>query len=309
MRSEPSIEARLRELHAPRIEPSPAPDQPDQPDQRASADAREAEALAAWSQRYATPAREPDPGEHGLLGVFGMLARHRLAVALAVMLVAIVGACVLPTSYEVPLGTSVEIRMLGGELSSAQSIAKYVQARSNASEVDVLMREIAVDGSGSQFVMMIRLWDHELALGEIEHELREQFPELEHAKIIETPLEGEIETIWARRLANRAFSLSLREVDVEQARAQLLLELQARGFEEDEIVVKVRDRASGEREVEVQIERRGFQGDADGDSALMDPLGPGFHWVMDPSSPEHVVLPAPPHGAAVRVDVRGDEPE
>jgi hypothetical protein len=206
--------------------------------------------------------------------MFGMLARHRLAVALSVMLMAIVGACVLPTSYDIPLGTSVEIRVLAGELSSAQEIAKYVQDRSNAAEVDVLMREVD-GGDGPQFVMMIRLWDHELALGEIGPELREQFPELEGAEIIETPLEGEIETIWARRLANRAFSLSLREADVEQARAQLILELQSRGFEADEIVVEVRDLEDGHREVEVQIERRDVQG-----------------------SPEHAELLAPPPGAA-----------
>ncbi|KIG14856.1 hypothetical protein DB30_06310 [Enhygromyxa salina] len=263
------IEARLRELHAPRIEPSPAHGE--------AADAREAEALAAWSQRYANA--RPDAGQRAasgrgasLLGVLGVFGRHRLAVALAAMLMAIVGACVLPTSYEIPLGISVEIRVAAGELDSAQEIANYVQARSNAAEVDVLMREVVGAGSGPQFVMMIRLWDHELALGEIELELREQFPELEGAEIIETPLEGEIETIWARRLANRAFSLSLREVDVEQARAQLLLELQAQGFEDDEVVVEVRDREDGQREVEVQIERRGFQADGhEHDPPVMDP--------------------------------------
>jgi hypothetical protein len=311
--SEPSIEVLLRELHAPRVEP---------PTQHDIADVGELEALAAWSQRYAKPP-EPDRVADGsmgagLLGLLSMLGRHRLAVALAAMLMAVVGACVLPTSYEIPLGTSIEIHIVDGELASAQEIARYVHERSDAAEVDVLMRELVHDGGTPQIVMLIRLWDHELPLGEIIPELREQFPELENAEITETALEGEIDTIWARRLAHRAFSLSLREVDVEQARHQLVLELQSRGFEDDEIVVKVRDRADGHREIEVQVERRDIDGQHEhGTDAATDPfdlhgLGPGFQWVMDPDRPEHVELPAPAAGSAagsaIQVHVQpGDE--
>lgn len=285
MRSKSSIEASLRELHAPRVEPSADQD---------IASARESEAIAAWSQRYAKPSdlgvdSGADRGAgSGLWGLLSVLGRHRLAVAFAVMLMAVVGACVLPTSYEIPLGTSIEIHVVEGELASAQEIANYVHERSDAAEVDVLMREVVHTGATPQIVMLIRLWDHELPLGEIIPALREQFPELEHAEITETALEGEIDTIWARRLAHRAFSLSLREVDVEQARDQLVLELQSRGFEDDEIVVEVRDRADGHREIEVQVERRGSQ--IDGADTAADSLElPGFGL-------EHLELLAPPPG-------------
>lgn len=246
MRTESSIERELRELHAPRVEPpSPSPGHEDA-------------VVAAWARRHAdraVPDRTPTRA-------LGLLAPYRIAVAVAGTLLAVVGACVLPTSYEIPLGLSLEIR---GDRLPVQELSQYVEARSGATGVEVLMRELVRDGAPPQMQLSIRLWDQNLALGELEPELRERFPALANAEIRETPLEGEIETIWARRLAHRAFELSLRDADVEQARRALLIELQSRGHEDDEVVVIVGDRHEGPREIrqireireiQVQIERR-----------------------------------------------------
>lgn len=309
MPSKLSTKRLLRELHAPRVVPP-------------SASARaEAEAVSAWAARHGQKPGAPreGAGQTGGVGLLGLLVGHRVGLAFGALLMAIVGACVLPTSYDIPLGLSVEIRAAQGERLPAQEIARYVRERSDASEVDVLVREQLHEGDGGghpQTLMQIRLWDQGLALGELEPELRERFPALADAEIIETALEGEIETIWARRLAHRAFRVSLREADLEQAREHLLLELHSRGFEDDEVVVKVRDHDDGHREIEVQIERRSFD---DGEHAEppggldldRDGIGPGFQWVLDPDAPEQVELRGrpPPGGGAVRIHVQGGDDE
>lgn len=270
----------LRELHAPRVEPpSPTPE-------------REDAAISAWARRYAKPRDEE-------LRWFGLLPARKAAVAfMGALLVA--GACVLPTSYDVPLGLAVEIRAASGEKLPVQELSRYVHEISDAAEVDVLMREVVLDAGPPQMQLSIRLWDQNLALGELEPELREQFPALENAEIIETPLEGEIETIWARRLAHRAFAISLREADVEDARRALLLDLQRRGHEGDQVVVKVRDREDGHREIEVQVERHVI---GDGPPPPLDGE-PGFLWVHGQAG-SPVELEAPPAGEAVRIRVVG----
>ncbi|PRQ02118.1 hypothetical protein ENSA5_25770 [Enhygromyxa salina] len=273
MPSDPSTKELLRELHAPRVDPPPL---------RPSA---EQAAVSAWAARYAQPggagagAKETRGGGVGLLA---LLVSHRVALAFGALMVAIVGACVLPTSYDIPLGLSVEIRPADGERLPASEIARYVRERSDAAEVDVLVREQVQAGGGEpQTLMQIRLWDQGLALGEIEPELREQFPALADAEIVETALEGEIDTIWARRLAHRAFRVSLREADLEEARAQLLADLHSRGFKDEEVVVKVRDLEDGGREIEVEVEvedRSLGEGDQAGPPAELelDGIGPGF---------------------------------
>src|SRR5690606_26587710 len=139
-----------------------------------------------------------------------------IALAVAGTLLAVLGACVLPTAYDIPLGLSLEIRAASGERIPVQELSHYVEARSDATQIDIMMREVVLDAGSPQMQLSIRLWDQNLALGELEPELRERFPALANAEIIETPLEGEIETIWARRLAHRAFAVSLRDADVEQ---------------------------------------------------------------------------------------------
>lgn len=284
-----SIRRELRELHAPRFEPpSPSP-------------AQEDAVLAAWTRRHGEPAGHAARAAAPATRVLGLLAPHRIAVAIAGTLLAVVGACVLPTSYDIPLGLSLEIRAASGERLPVQELSHYVHERSDASEVDVMMRELVLDDGPPQMQLSIRLWDQNLALGELEPELREQFPALANAEIIETPLEGEIETIWARRLAHRAFAFSLRDADVEQARHALLVELQSRGHEDDQVVVLVRDRDDGRREIEVQIERHVI----DGDEALPLDDAPGFHWVRESGNAE-VELEAPPAGHPVRIHLVGD---
>jgi hypothetical protein len=286
MRTESSIERELRELHAPRVElPSSSP-------------ANEDAVVAAWARRHEST---PQPRTFGLLAA---LARHRAAVAVASTLLVVVGACVLPTSYDIPLGLSLEIRAASGDRLPVQELSRYVHERSDAAEVDVLMREIVLDGGQPQMQLSIRLWDQNLALGELEPELREQFPALANAEILETALEGEIETIWARRLAHRAFAISLRDADVEQARQALLVDLQNRGHQDDQVVVMVRDRHDGHREIEVQIERHTIG--AGHPLPIEDE--PGFRWVHDSGGAAQVELEAPPAGHAVRIHLVG-EPE
>lgn len=287
--TESSIVQQLRELHAPRVEPpSPSPD-------------GERAAVEAWLREHGASRARSDLAPP-MFGMFGRFAGHRAAVGIASALL-VVGACVLPTSYDIPLGLSLEIRAASGERLPVQELSRYVHERSDAAEVDVLMREVVIDGGTPQVELSIRLWDQNLALGELEPELREQFPALANADILETPLEGEIDTIWGRRLAHRAFAISLRDADVEEARQALLLDLQERGHEAHQVVVMVRDRDDGHREIEVQIERHAI---GDGPPPPLEDE-PGFRWVREAHGPSHPIeLEAPPAGEAVRIHVVGD---
>lgn len=263
------IESTLRAVHAPRVEP-PAEDP-----------ALEREILGAWARRYA--AGEDAGGERapgGFAALFAIFAAHRLAVGLGAALLLIVAACVMPTAYEVPLGLGVQVEAPVGEELPAREIAAFVRETSGAAEIDVIVRQVHRDGEQPQTRMMIRLWDQDLAVGELGPQLRARFPEaLAAARIDEQALEGEVETIWARRLAHRTFERGLREADVEEARAQLLARLQAQGYDEREIVVKVRDRPDGHREVELRIERH-LEGE--GEPPELGPLPEhGLEWVLE----------------------------
>jgi hypothetical protein len=240
------IDRLLRRIHAPVIE-VPAADPK-----------LERDTIARWSARHGQASRR---------GWFMRGASLRLAFAFAGLLLVIVGACVLPTSYEVPLGLSVEITS-PAELPHA-AIVEFVRERGDASEIEVFVRrheghgEPAIERSEPQTQMQIHMWDQDLAVGELEHELREAFPEeLRDATIVETPLEGELETIWGRRIAHRAFHVALREADIEQAREHLLIQLRAQGLTAEQVVVEVNDRPDGRREIRVEIER-----EADGEGA------------------------------------------
>ena len=287
-----AIEQELALIHRPRVE-VPTRERDDDPLER--------ELLAEWAARYGE-SDEPAAWRSGLhAGLWMLLATHRLAVACFALLVVLAGACALPTSYEVPLGLSVEIRARAGSL-PAEDIARYVQERAVASEVDVIVRELLLDDQLESH-MQIRLWDQNLALGEIEGELRETFPSLAAAEIEEHALEGEVETFWGRRLAHVAFDVSLREDDVEEARIDLLARLQAQGFEASEVTVNVRERDDGHREVEVRIQHDLEEGEMPDLDALD---GPGFHWVHDPSGAKAIEIPdvRAPNGRPLRIELR-----
>ena len=249
------IDRLLHDLHAPPVE-VPAADVE-----------LERDVIARWAAQHeaATPR-----------GWFVSLPK--LAGALAAGVLAIVGACVLPTSYDVPLGLSVEITTRA-ELPH-EAIAEFVREQGDAGEVDVFVRRQLGDHADEpQTQMLIRMWDQNLAVGELEHELREAFPdELRDATIRETPLEGEVETIWGRRIAHRAFHVALREADLEQARAHLLVQLRAQGVTAEQVVVEVQDRPDGRREIKVQIEHS-----QEGELSLpLDELGPEARFVLHP---------------------------
>jgi hypothetical protein len=287
------LETQLEQLHAPRVEP-PAPTQVD-----------EAAAILAWVQRHAQgevasslrhppaqspgpsrdalrhpPAQSPGPSRDASLAWFGA---HRFAVGFAALFVLVFGACVLPTSYEIPLGLRIDVHAPPGERLPVHELTAFVRERSQAAKIEVVAREVVRDGGPPTAELSILLWDQAAALGELEPQLREQFPALANADIHEHALAGELDTIWGRRLAHRALRMPPREVDVEHARAALLIQLHASGLEQDEVVVEVRDLADGHREVEVQIERElelgelpegGAEGGAEGAHA-----GPQFRWV------------------------------
>lgn len=200
-----------------------------------------------WAARHQAIARRE--------GWFARALTPRLAAAFASLLLVIVGACVLPTRYDVPLGLSVEITVPGDELPH-QAIADFVRERGEASEVEVFVRIHESRGepaSEPRTLMRIHMWDQNLAVGELEHELRDAFPdELRLATIAETPLEGEVETIWGRRIAHRAFRVALRRADLEQARAQLLAQLKAQGITGEAVSVEVRELPDGGREFKVE---------------------------------------------------------
>lgn len=259
------IERLLERIHAPTVEVPTADPELE----------RELVARVAALHREGQHGREAQPSFVGWLPRLS----PRLAVAVGATLLAIVGACVLPTSYDVPLGLSVQITT-DAELPHAE-IAEYVRERGEASEVDVFVRRSDHDGE-AETQMLIRMWDQNLAVGELEHELREVFPELDDATIVETALEGEIETVWGRRIAHRAFHLSLRQADLEQARAQLLAQLRAQGLTAEQVVVEVRDRPDGRREIKVEIDREAGDGPVPELSLPLDELGPDARWVLDP---------------------------
>jgi hypothetical protein len=231
------IDRLLRRIHAPRVEPP-------------SADPKlERDVIARWSAHWSGPQGGSPRG--------WWFSTPRLAIALAAVLLVIVGACVLPTSYDVPLGLSVEITTTA-ELPH-QAIAEFVREQGEAREIEVFVRRHASASeraSESQTQMLIHMWDQNLAVGELEQQLRDAFPEeLRDATIVETPLAGEVETIWGRRIAHRAFHVALREADLEQARTQLLAQLHAQGLTAEQVVVEVSDRPDGRREIRVEIER------------------------------------------------------
>ncbi|EDM79674.1 hypothetical protein PPSIR1_16470 [Plesiocystis pacifica SIR-1] len=304
------LDALLRELHERRpldgepLEiPQPTPE-------------LEAELLGMWSGCFED--RDPADGEGGLLalvqGLAWFAASARLALVAGVAVLAVFAACVVPTSYAVDLGLSVELTVEGehAEL-PAKAMAEFLTEASGAERVDMMVHEVRTERGGveaSSTRLAVRLWGEDLPYGVLEEELRAEFPELlADVEVIERPLEGAVETVWARRLAHRTFHLALSEADVEAAREELLVRLYAQGFDEDEVVVKVRDRPDGHREIQIGIERNDIDvegadaGRAEGNiEEELDEL----KWLIDPEQPPLPVLDGSERRFEVRKQPHGD---
>lgn len=242
----------LRRLYA-RAEPTPPPEHERE---------LEKELMQRFDRRV--PAEEP---------AWWALRLPRWAWAGAAALAIAVGACVSPSDYEVKMGDRLGI-LVDAEKRHAVDVQEIVQFVRGGYPLDRLEVEVRMErsvfrtGEGAkegQTIMRIQLdmVGEGADADEVWEDLVEEFPALTGARMEDEDLEGTVHGTFGGLLALRYLDLVIDEHGVEEAKRQILADLEARGFEGDAEIDIQDHKGDGNHERKVEIRLREEEPPAD----------------------------------------------
>jgi hypothetical protein len=219
---------------------------PDEAESRAHRDALEPALLAAFARRGRST---PPP----------RLPWLRFALAGLVFAGAGAVACQLPTEYERPLGQRIAIVLPAVRLANVdpERLAAHVEA---SHPIEGLMLRVVAEQTDDRDPGVVRIVmdvvGPEVDIEEVWDDLVQEYPALDGGRVEGEVMEGVVHGTWGGRLGNDLFDLRLDEGDIEDARARLLLDLQAQGVEgHAEITVEEEKTPDGlRRRIEVRVE-------------------------------------------------------
>lgn len=178
----------------------------------------------------------------------------RWAWAAAAVLAIAVGACVTPSDYEVKMGDRLGILIDASKRDTVdvEEIVRFVQ---QGYELDRLEAEVKMEksvfrtgegASESQEIMRIQLdmVGRGVDADVVWEDMVAEFPALAGARMEDEDLEGMVHGTFGGLLAHRYLDVVIDEQGVEEAKRQILAELEARGFK-------------GEAEVDIQADDDG----------------------------------------------------
>ncbi len=220
----------------------PAPTRPDP----AVRDALEADLMRSMSTRAADR-----PRRRWLLG--GALGAA-----------ALVGACAVPTDYELSVGHRIMLTMDASQVDfDPEALAKHLEDNFALDELRVMVavskRGPDPDAAAELRVAMDVVGRADIT--EIEASMVETFPVLSEVDIDIEALDGTVHGTLGGMLTERALGLHLDRRSVDETRARILAELAARGLD-GSATVEIEDEETPfgrRREVRVRVEAEGTQ--------------------------------------------------
>jgi len=198
----------------------------------------------------------------------------RLAVGATVAAAVTVGACQVPTEVELDMGLRVDLRVepgpnteaqletLGANLERVMSATRKPGATRHVARVDMRVMLEEREGMPPRMVVTIDMWATGLDEVTVIDTITETLPRADVTDVHR--VEGSVHTTVGDRFAHELFDVDLDAENVEEARARILADLEARGLA-DGAQVEVTDE-DGHRKVEVRV-RQGHGGPAEKSAA------------------------------------------
>lgn len=242
------------------------------PGQREHQETHEDALVAAMARRSTTasPVRGGSSEARGSGGGIGRwLGLPRFALAGALGLAVVVGACVMPAEYPVRLGYGLEItvasdRFGGVEGLDPEAIGRWLAEDAGLEHVELMVlhhRAETTEPSGTASTrdeLRLRLYvagdgvDPEALMDE----LRERFPVLADAELHDAPLSGMVHGTLGGKLSHDLLDLTIDRHGVQEAERQILEQLRSDGIDLRHATIDITHEqgADGMRRIEVRVE-------------------------------------------------------
>lgn len=188
----------------------------------------------------------------------------RLAIGGLIGTAALVGACQIPTEYELGLGhrIAIEIPYSAASEVGPDQLAQFIEDNYEVESIEVAARiELDTDPAddavpSGTMVVNLDVMGQGLHIEDVWDDLLAEYPILEGSRLENEALQAHVHGTWGGRLSHRWLDVVMDEHGVEEARRQLLLDLEARGIDTEsaEVTVTQSDEdGRHERRIEVRV--------------------------------------------------------
>lgn len=189
----------------------------------------------------------------------------RLALAGALGVAVVVGACVMPAEYPMSLGYGLELTLPAARLAELDptAIGIHFQEQDGLERVEVRVQHrreqhvgAAAATSSEEILVQVFVFGDAVDPDALASELQQRFPVLADAQLREVPISGTVHGTLGGKLSHRFLDVVLDEHGVEEAERRVLAELVAQGVAPQNATVDITEERGpdGERRIEVRVE-------------------------------------------------------
>jgi len=181
------------------------------------------------------------------------LGLRRLAVASVVFATLAIGACQVPVEMELVMGHQMRFRLPATDdiHRQVESLTGEIQAFAPVEEIEVQVHRSSED---DYMVVQLGVWGEGVDPERVFAHLRDRLPVMQEVECDAQPLAGTVRTTLGDRLGYDFFHLALDQENVESARAAVLEELAASGFDGDAHVTV--EEGDGHRRIEIRLHKQ-----------------------------------------------------
>ncbi len=197
-------------------------------------------------------ASRPAPREHSRFWGFVFGAR-RFAVASVVFAALAIGACQMPVEMNLVMGQQMRF-VLPATDDMHDQVRQITREIEEIAPVEKIEVQIQRSNTDEHMVVQLGVWGEGLDPEVVFDHLRTKLPILEEAECDAQPLQGTVRTTLGDRLGHDLFHLALDERNVEDARAAILREIEASGFDGDAQVTV--EEGGGHRRIQIKLHQQ-----------------------------------------------------
>ncbi len=191
----------------------------------------------------------------------------RLVLASAFLLLLGLGACSVPSSYDVEVGQAMAIQFSKQIEGSAPELQEMLGHMDGLPGVEGVMVNQRITPDGTR--LDIRLSGTDIDVGQVAAELSERFPLLADAEISTHPIERSVEGPFYERIAHEVFgwefSFEVTGDTPEEIELEILEQFAAEGYDGDVDVDVTMDEEAGATEIQMELRIEDGDPGSDGD--------------------------------------------
>lgn len=183
-----------------------------------------------------------------------LFGARRFAVASLVFAALAVGACQMPVEMQLVMGQQMRF-VLPATADMHQQIEKITREIEDIAPVEKIEVQVQQSSEADHMVVSLGVWGEGVDPEQVFDHLRTNLPMLEEVQCDAQPLAGTVRTTLGDRLGHQLFRFALDQKNVEDARAAILQELTASGFDGD-AQVTVEDGGDGHRRIKIKLHKQ-----------------------------------------------------